>query len=458
MDGFSTEAIVDSIKKTLLDTFETMLSMPLEPVEKAAAQPAAGNQLVGAVNFAGEVIGVMSLHVDERFGRDMTAAMLGMKPEEVEGEEQIKDVIGELTNIVAGNVKTDFLDSGLKCIISAPSITRGSDFKIDPLDIAPPRHVFFRYQDNPLRLEFCLKEEKGAGQQVATVGALSSAEIHRMINSVDIRTAIINSVIDVFFTMLSMEIEHIGEVPASFEEGKRTVGSVSFAGDVDGIFNIQVNDDFGRLMTAAMLGMTPEEVEGDDQVFDVLREMSNIIGGNLKSNFVDAGLSCVLSTPSITNGLDFKIEPLNAISPERFLFAYQNYTIIVEAGVKRQPASSEAADVKEPAADADKPIGEGGKPSPGKEPAIDNLQNLDIIMEIPLEVTVELGRSKKKINDILKIGQGSVIELEQLEGEPVDILVNKTLIARGEVVVEKEKYGIRISQIISRKDRIRKLF
>jgi flagellar motor switch protein FliN len=302
-----------------------------------------------------------------------------------------------------------------------------------------------------------LKEEKGAGQQVAAVGALSSSEIHRMINSVDIRTAIINSVIDVFFTMLSMEIEHIGEVPASFEEGKRTVGSVSFAGDVDGIFNIQVNDDFGRLMTAAMLGMTPEEVEGDDQVFDVLREMSNIIGGNLKSNFVDAGLSCVLSTPSITNGLDFKIEPLNAISPERFLFAYQNYTIIVEAGVKRQPAS-EAPAVKEPEADAQKPMGEGAKPSPGKEPAIDTLQNLDIIMDIPLEVTVELGKSKKKINDLLKISQGSVIELEQLEGEPVDILVNKTLIARGEVVVEKEKYGIRISQIISRKDRIRKLF
>jgi CheY-specific phosphatase CheX len=111
-----------------------MLSMPLAPVEKGAAQPVAGSQLVGAVNFAGEVQGVMSLHVDERFGRDMTASMLGMKPEEVEDEEQIKDVIGELTNIVAGNVKTDFLDSGLKCIISAPSITRGSDFKIDPSD------------------------------------------------------------------------------------------------------------------------------------------------------------------------------------------------------------------------------------------------------------------------------------------------------------------------------------
>jgi flagellar motor switch protein FliN/FliY len=458
MGTFSTEVIDHSIKKTLMDTFETMLSMSLEPAEQGPAAPAKAGQIVGAVNFGGEVIGVMSLHVDEKFGRIMTAAMLGMQPDEVEDEEQIKDVIGELTNIVAGNLKTDFLDGGLQCIISAPSITRGSDFKIDPLDIAPIQHLHFAAQDCPLRLEYCLKEESGAGQQVAAVGVLSSAEINDKINSVDIRTAIINSVIDVFFTMLSMEIEHIGQVPASFEQGKRTVGSVSFAGDVDGIFNIQVNDDFGRIMTAAMLGMSTEEVEGDEQVFDVLREMSNIIGGNLKSQFVDAGLSCILSTPAITNGLDFTIEPLNTISPQRILFAYQDHTIIVEAGVKRLQVAGEAAADLPSAAGRENPLAPEAAAAGGSDQMIDDYHNLDIIMDIPLEVTVELGRNRKKINDLLKISDGSVIELEQLEGEPVDILVNKTLIARGEVVVEKEKYGIRISQIISRKDRIKRLF
>jgi flagellar motor switch protein FliN len=211
-------------------------------------------------------------------------------------------------------------------------------------------------------------------------------------------------------------------------------------------------------MTAAMLGVTAEEVEGNEQVFDVLREMSNIIGGNLKSNFVDAGLSCILSTPSITNGLDFRVEPLNVITPERFLFAYQEHTIIVEAGIKRQQPVGAEQGKEEPAK-----AGNGEKSPPadapkGSEPAGGDFKNLDIIMDIPLDLTVELGRSRKKINDLLKITPGSVIELDQLEGEPVDILVNKTLIARGEVVVEKEKYGIRISQIISRKERIRKLF
>jgi flagellar motor switch protein FliN/FliY len=78
-------------------------------------------------------------------------------------------------------------------------------------------------------------------------------------------------------------------------------------------------------------------------------------------------------------------------------------------------------------------------------------------MDIPMEVTVELGRTRKKINDLLRIQNGSVVALQQLDGEPVVILVNKTLIARGEVVVEKEKYGIRIKEIVSRRDRLNSL-
>jgi flagellar motor switch protein FliN/FliY len=88
---------------------------------------------------------------------------------------------------------------------------------------------------------------------------------------------------------------------------------------------------------------------------------------------------------------------------------------------------------------------------------VDELKNLDLIMDIPMEVTVELGRTRKKINDLLRIQNGSVVALQQLDGEPVDILVNKTLIARGEVVVEKEKYGIRIKEIVSRRDRLNSL-
>jgi flagellar motor switch protein FliN/FliY len=62
--------------------------------------------------------------------------MLGIETDEIKSTEEIKDVIGELANIVAGNLKTEFLDAGLTCVISTPSITSGSDFKIDPVDIA----------------------------------------------------------------------------------------------------------------------------------------------------------------------------------------------------------------------------------------------------------------------------------------------------------------------------------
>ena len=283
------------------------------------------------------------------------------------------------------------------------------------------------------------------------------------ISGVDIKAAIVNSVIDVFYTMLDMEVEAIQEVPSSFTEENRTVGSVTFAGEVDGMFNIQVNDNFGKEMTAAMLGMEPEEIESEEEVYDVIREVSNIIGGNLKSKFVDVGLSCVLSTPAITNGRDFKVSPTNIIKPARFLFSHKDSVIIVEAGVKQDkpaaalPEQAPAEEEKEAAAEA---VPAASAPQADSSKQVDEavpFNNLDIVMDIPLQVTVELGRSRKRINDVLRMGPGSVVELEQMEGEPVDILINETLIAKGFVVVEKEKYGIRISEIVSRKERMKSI-
>ncbi|MFQ6112290.1 MAG: flagellar motor switch protein FliN [Nitrospinota bacterium] len=84
-------------------------------------------------------------------------------------------------------------------------------------------------------------------------------------------------------------------------------------------------------------------------------------------------------------------------------------------------------------------------------------RSLDFILDIPLEVTVELGRTKMLINDLLQLGQGSVIELSKLVGEPLEILVNQKLVARGEVVVVNEKFGIRLTDIISPMERIEQL-
>ena len=83
--------------------------------------------------------------------------------------------------------------------------------------------------------------------------------------------------------------------------------------------------------------------------------------------------------------------------------------------------------------------------------------NLDLILDIPLSVTVELGRSKMLINDLLQLGQGSVVELTKLVGEPLEVLVNDKLVARGEVVVVNEKVGVRLTDIVTPMERVKGL-
>ena len=85
------------------------------------------------------------------------------------------------------------------------------------------------------------------------------------------------------------------------------------------------------------------------------------------------------------------------------------------------------------------------------------VQNLDFILDIPLKVTVELGRTQVMIKDLLQMGQGSVLELDKLAGDPLETLVNGKLIAKGEVVVVNEKFGIRLTDIVSPIERIETL-
>ncbi|MDY6971185.1 MAG: flagellar motor switch protein FliN [Thermodesulfobacteriota bacterium] len=83
--------------------------------------------------------------------------------------------------------------------------------------------------------------------------------------------------------------------------------------------------------------------------------------------------------------------------------------------------------------------------------------NIDFILDIPLEIAVEVGRARMLISELLKLGQGSVVELSKMAGETLDIMANQTLIARGEVVVTNDKYGIRLTEIVSPMERIESL-
>lgn len=84
-------------------------------------------------------------------------------------------------------------------------------------------------------------------------------------------------------------------------------------------------------------------------------------------------------------------------------------------------------------------------------------KKLDAILDIPVTITMEVGHAKISIRNLLQLNQGSVIELERLAGEPLDVLVNGTLIAHGEVVVVNDKFGIRLTDVISQVERIKKL-
>jgi flagellar motor switch protein FliN/FliY len=114
----------------------------------------------------------------------------------------------------------------------------------------------------------------------------------------------------------------------------------------------------------------------------------------------------------------------------------------------------EAEDDNQP---ADRELKDPGRLKRSAEAGTKSSANMDFLLDIPLEISVELGRTKMLINELLKLGQGSVVELSKLAGETLEILANQKLVARGEVVVVNEKYGVRLTEIISPIERIERL-
>ena len=153
------------------------------------------------------------------------------------------------------------------------------------------------------------------------------------LNGFDLKECLSNSIADVFDTMLSMNVEFDGTC-SQFTVGKRIVGTVGFAGKVMGCINLHVGNKFAEIITASMLGMEPEEIESDEDIYDVIGELSNMIGGDLKSRLCDAGLECQLSIPSTTSGSNFKIESKGWIKQERIAFISGEEKALAEVFIK----------------------------------------------------------------------------------------------------------------------------
>jgi flagellar motor switch protein FliN/FliY len=114
--------------------------------------------------------------------------------------------------------------------------------------------------------------------------------------------------------------------------------------------------------------------------------------------------------------------------------------------------STATANVTEP-----QPAPLGNLKADAPEPSTNRELNLDVVLDIPVTLSMEVGRSRISIRNLLQLNQGSVVELERATGEPLDIYVNGTLIAHGEVVVINDKFGIRLTDVISPAERIRQL-
>ncbi len=98
----------------------------------------------------------------------------------------------------------------------------------------------------------------------------------------------------------------------------------------------------------------------------------------------------------------------------------------------------------------------GGGVAEAKSGAV-TANGIDFILDIPMQVSVQLGSTRMLVRELLQLGQGSVIELEKLAGEPMEVLVNNKLVARGEVVVVNEKFGIRLTDVVSASERVQQL-
>ena len=456
------------ITASVTETFSTMLSMDLRPVEEEPLPGSGIQRIAGTLNFAGKVTGIFHTQTTLDFGRLMASAMLGVEPEAMEPSTAIKDLIAEITGIVAGKLKSALNDAGRSCVLSPLSITSGTDFSIQSLNMDGFERYAFQKDDHVVLVEVSLKEQKGSDSSIDFgspdgAGRMTNVDLQKL-DSLDSNSRLAESVVDAFSTMFALKLERVETESASSLDGMRCISSVCLAGDATGIVSLHIGQELSRIMAANMLGMETGEIEG------MLAELGNIVGGNMKSALTDTGLRCALSSPFFTIGSDFRLESLNLERIERLAFRCEGHSVFVEMGLNISelvktstptvkdiyPQIAEAAGEVAGSKAAPRPLPELNASGIKTQAAPEDF-DLELLLDIPVELTVELGRTKMPISELLKLQPGSAVKLFDLEDDPVDILANDVLIARGEVVIRNEKYGIRITEITSRVERLKGL-
>jgi len=145
------------MSRHLADVFDTMLSMKAIQISNAEL-PSFGERVSGSAGFGGETVtGAVYLHLSETFAKKVAGAMLGLSPEEITGESEVNDVVGEAANMLTGGLKSWLCDAGSECAVSTPAIIRGTSFAIEPMPHVQREWLVFECGQDRFVVEVHLK-------------------------------------------------------------------------------------------------------------------------------------------------------------------------------------------------------------------------------------------------------------------------------------------------------------
>jgi len=156
------DEIEEMLKSAVAEVFQTMLTMEIRAIPFSPDSISDDPHIAGSVGFIGDLTGVVYIYCSAQFARQMTGQILGMAVNEVEGDELINDSMGELANMIVGGLKTKLVDKGHSCVLTIPSIVRGSHFSIEATTSTTRRVLSFRCRDSDsLVVEILIKPAEG---------------------------------------------------------------------------------------------------------------------------------------------------------------------------------------------------------------------------------------------------------------------------------------------------------
>ncbi|HEY1171437.1 MAG TPA: chemotaxis protein CheX [Verrucomicrobiae bacterium] len=158
------EDIEQLIGTAVSEVFGTMLNLPVAPEPKDTPIKNGEPHVASSVGFIGRLTGVVFLYSTNSFAKCMTSKLLGLEEHEVDGDEMVNDAMGELANMVVGNIKSRLSDRGMPCVLTIPSIVRGQHLSIEPVSSTQRRVFSFQSHKNQLVVELLLKDVTSAEQ------------------------------------------------------------------------------------------------------------------------------------------------------------------------------------------------------------------------------------------------------------------------------------------------------